>query len=104
MHYSSLAKLFITNESFIFSSQNCSFWLPVTPVSEESCLKYIGGSHRWGKWFVPTKFATLTNYNYRDLHMDTDKIFEDPLDIDAEPEKYKLFSWNMEVGTVEFQK
>ena len=77
--------------------QNCSFWLPVTPVSEESCLKYIGGSHKWGKWFIPTKFASLNSYNYTDSQMRTDKAFENTPDIDADPEKYELLSWNLEV-------
>lgn len=77
--------------------QNCSFWLPVTPVSEESCLKYIGGSHTWGKWFIPTKFASLKSYNYTDLQMGTEKAFENTPDIDVDQEKYELLSWNLEV-------
>ena len=79
----------------MISPQNCSFWLPVTPVSKESCLKFVGGSHKWGKWFVPKKFASLKKYNYTD--MGTDQAFEEAPDIGAEPNKYKLFSWDLQV-------
>lgn len=78
-------------------SQTCSFWVPVTPVSKESCLKYVSGSHKWGKWFIPTKFATLENYRNTDSDMNTDKAFENTPDIDAEPENYQLLFWDLEV-------
>ena len=67
-------------------------------MSKASCLKYVGGSHKWGKWFIPRKFATLNNYRYTDSNIqDTDKAFEDIPDIDAYPEKYELFAWDLEV-------
>jgi len=78
--------------------KNCSFWLPVTPVSKESCLEFVGGSHKWGKWFFPTKFASLKHYSYVDFHTCTEKTFENTPDIDAEPEKYELLSWDLEPG------
>ena len=39
-----------------------SIWMPVDPVSEESAVKFVKGSHKWGKWFHPRKFATENNY------------------------------------------
>ena len=69
-------------------------------MSKASCLKYVGGSHRWGKWFIPKKFASLNNYTYKDPNIEnTDKAFEDIPDIDAHPEKYQLFAWDLEVMT-----
>ena len=73
-------------------------WIPVTPVSKESCLTYVGGSHKWGRWFVPRKFESLKNYKYKDPTIsDSDKDFEDIPDIDAHPENYELFAWDLEV-------
>ena len=69
-------------------------------MSNASCLKYVGGSHKWGKWFIPKKFASLNNYTYTDPNIEnTDKVFEDIPDIDAHPEKYQLFAWDLEVMT-----
>ena len=67
-------------------------------MSKESCLKYVSGSHKWGKWYIPRRFASLNNYKYRDPNTEnTDKAFEDTPDIDAHPEKYDLLSWDLEV-------
>jgi ectoine hydroxylase-related dioxygenase (phytanoyl-CoA dioxygenase family) len=35
--------------------QNVSFWIPVDPVSRESTLEFVAGSHR-GPWLVPRSF------------------------------------------------
>lgn len=79
----------------IFSEQNCSFWIPVTPVSKSSNLTYIGGSHKWGKWFKPKKFASLQNYKYTKTY--NEKVFEDIPDIDSHPDAYNLLSWDLKV-------
>lgn len=69
-------------------------------MSKASCLKYVGGSHKWGKWFIPRKFASSNNYKYTDPKIEnTDKAFEDIPDIDAHPEKYQLSAWDLEVMT-----
>ena len=86
--------------NYLSCRQNCSLWIPVTPVSKASCLKYVGGSHKWGKWFTPINFASLNNYKYTDPNIkNTDKVFENIPDIDAHPEKYQLFAWDLEVLT-----
>ena len=69
-------------------------------MSKASCLKYAGGSHKWGKWFTPINFASLNNYKNTDPNIkNTDKVFENIPDIDAHPEKYQLFAWDLEVLT-----
>ncbi|CAK8162420.1 Phytanoyl-CoA dioxygenase [Candidatus Xenohaliotis californiensis] len=35
--------------------QHCSFWIPVDPVSHESILEFVSGSHL-GPWYVPCTF------------------------------------------------
>ena len=32
------------------------------PVPLESSVKFVRGSHRWGQWFHPRKFASEANY------------------------------------------
>ena len=39
----------------ISGSQNCSFWIPVDPVSRASTLEFVAGSHR-GPWLMPRSF------------------------------------------------
>ena len=43
-------------------SANCSIWMPIDPVSLDTAIEFVRGSHRWGKWFYPRKFATELNY------------------------------------------
>lgn len=77
--------------------KNCSFWLPVTPVTKESCMKFVSGSHKWGKWFIPINFGSLENYS-RVSEMDSDRAFENAPEIDTESENYDLLSWDLEPG------
>ena len=35
----------------------CSLWIPLDPVPRETCVEFVAGSHRWGRWFTPTKFV-----------------------------------------------
>ncbi|XP_015779043.1 PREDICTED: uncharacterized protein LOC107356923 isoform X3 [Acropora digitifera] len=72
--------------------KNCSFWLPVTSVTTESCVKFVSGSHKWGKRFIPKTFDSLANYE------GDDKVSENVPDMEEELEKYKILSWNLEPG------
>jgi len=70
--------------------QNVSFWVPLDPVAEEVTIRYVAGSHRWGKLFRPQRFDGSKLY-------DGDESEPVP-DIDAEPERYRLLSWPVEPG------
>ena len=59
------------------------------PVPLESSVKFVKGSHRWGKWFHPRKFASETNYPVEDEHFE-DKAFEDVPVQDIEDGKYEV--------------
>ena len=39
-----------------------SLWIPIDRVEEENSVQFVQGSHKWGKWFTPRKFATEANY------------------------------------------
>jgi ectoine hydroxylase-related dioxygenase (phytanoyl-CoA dioxygenase family) len=42
--------------------QSVSFWIALDPVPVKSALRFIVGSHRWGRWFVPRRFVDQAPY------------------------------------------
>ena len=46
-------------------NQVCSIWLPLDPVPRKAGLEFIAGSHTWEKMFMPKKFLTNEEYNYK---------------------------------------
>ncbi len=77
---------------FVDGDQICSLWIPLDPVPIATCVRYVAGSHRWGKWYAPARFADGKD------HPDKDARFEAVPDIDAEPEKYRLLAWDLAPG------
>ncbi|XP_002738455.1 uncharacterized protein LOC100372635 [Saccoglossus kowalevskii] len=75
----------------------CSIWMPVDPVSMDTSIQYVSGSHRWGKWFHPRKFATLLNYDKISDYLEGRKYEQMP-DIDNEIDKYEILKWEMKPG------
>ncbi len=73
----------------ISGKQIASIWLPLDIVDKETSLRYVAGSHLWQE-FNPHKFLDNTPYEGTGLP-------ELP-NIDAEPDKYTLFGWDMEPG------
>ena len=63
--------------------------MPVDPVSLESSVKFVRGSHRWGKWFHPRKFASENNYPVESAQFEG-KIFHDVPAKDIEGGKYEV--------------
>jgi ectoine hydroxylase-related dioxygenase (phytanoyl-CoA dioxygenase family) len=41
---------------------NVSIWIPLDPIPQEVALRFIPGSHRWGKRFIPRRFADQSEY------------------------------------------
>lgn len=74
-----------------------SFWIPLDPVDRESgAVRFVKGSHRWGKIYRPIRIAEGALVEEADP-------FDGPApDIDGEPEKYDLASWDMEPGDALF--
>ena len=70
--------------------QNCSLWLALDPVPEETAVEFIAGSHNWGKWFRPERFDRTPLYE--------DDPLEPMPDIEAERDKYQILSWPVEPG------
>ena len=67
-------------------------WTPMDAVKHESSLRIIRGSHQWKKWFRPVLFKG-------DKDMERPESHYEPLpDVDAEPERYEVLSWDVEPG------
>lgn len=83
--------------------QNCSLWIPLDPVRKETCVRFVRGSHNWGRWFVPRKFASEQNYALLDASA-TPTIrgitLEDVPPISERPNDYEILTWDMEPGDV----
>ena len=70
---------------------NVSLWIPLDPVPRERAVEFIRGSHKWGRWFTPTKFVGV------DYERD-DEGFEVMPDIEAERDKYDIVSFGLKLG------
>ncbi|MDA1356872.1 MAG: phytanoyl-CoA dioxygenase family protein [Proteobacteria bacterium] len=71
--------------------QFCSMWVPLDPISEDTMLEFVRGSHRWGKWYAP--FDKM-----RDGSSFEGEKFEKAPDIDKERDAYDIVSWTLEPG------
>ena len=69
--------------------------MPVTSVGARSGLKFIKGSHKWGKWFAPRYFKTAENYVVE--NESEDRIYETMPEINEDSDEYEILSWDMEV-------
>ena len=67
-----------------------SLWVALDPVARETSVEYVGGSHRWGRTFRPTRF------NGTDLFAD-DRSERVP-DISARRGEFDLAGWEMAPG------
>ena len=46
----------------IDGTDNVSIWIPLDPIPDSVALRFIPGSHRWGKRFIPRRFADQSAY------------------------------------------
>jgi ectoine hydroxylase-related dioxygenase (phytanoyl-CoA dioxygenase family) len=67
-----------------------SFWIALDPVPEETSLRCVAGSHRWGESFRPKRFDGTDLY-------EGDRTTEIP-DIDGNPDDYRILAWALEPG------
>ena len=79
----------------IDGEQIVSFWLPLDPVDRATCVEYVKGSHRWGRWFQPKFFRQ----GGVDLAV-SDPRFEPLPDLDAVRADHEFLTWDMAPGDV----
>ena len=67
-------------------------WTPMDPVKADTSLRVVRGSHRWNRWFRPVLFKGDKPMNR------TESRYEPLPDVDAEPQRYDILSWDVEPG------
>jgi ectoine hydroxylase-related dioxygenase (phytanoyl-CoA dioxygenase family) len=72
---------------------NCSFWIPVDPVSRASTLEFVAGSHL-GPWLMPRTFRDAQAKWFPEGSL------ADLPDIEAHRDRYRILGWEMEPGDV----
>ena len=77
----------------IDGEQIVSFWIPLDPVEQRTCPEYIAGSHRWGRWFRPARFADQKAHATA-----TDARFETIPDFEAERALHRILTWELAPG------
>lgn len=70
--------------------------MPIDKVLKKDSVKYIKGSHRWGKWFIPKKFETNLNYIDNTDQADSQHEFCEMINIDES--NYEALAWDLEVN------
>ncbi|BCG03228.1 phytanoyl-CoA dioxygenase (plasmid) [Paraburkholderia sp. PGU19] len=75
----------------ISGSQNVSMWIPVDPVSRESTLEFVAGSHL-GPWLMPRTFMD------NEAKWFPEGSLADLPDIEANRAAYPIIGWALEPG------
>jgi ectoine hydroxylase-related dioxygenase (phytanoyl-CoA dioxygenase family) len=69
-----------------------SIWIALDPVTAENgAMRFVAGSHRWGKLFRPVRFAHGEEFAL-------DRFAESVPDIDAHPDRYRIVSFDLAPG------
>lgn len=74
--------------------QTVSMWIPLDPVPAAAGVEFLIGSHLWGRRFVPRKFVDSAAYAA------ADSGFELVPDIDAERDRHRIVSFDVEPSDV----
>ena len=69
------------------------------PVSKQTCLRLVKGSHTWPDYFKPVHFngPPFTSYEIKPGKEEQAKLFLPTPDID-ENKDYDVLSWDMKVS------
>ena len=78
----------------------CTIWMPLVPVKKKNALAYVPGSHLSDQIFDQYNFGNLNPDGKSDVdQVDFSGIAEQSIpDIDANPERYGVVSWDMQPG------
>ena len=81
--------------------QNVSMWIALDSVPAESGLRFLAGSHKWDRWFVPRRFVDHVPY----IDPATEQPARGPRfelipDFDAELSQHRVLSFDVEPGDI----
>jgi ectoine hydroxylase-related dioxygenase (phytanoyl-CoA dioxygenase family) len=78
--------------------QNLSMWIGLDPVPQDRAMRFLAGSHRWNRWFIPRRFIDHTPYagesDRYELLPDIDRMIAD------DPMAHRIVSFATEPGDV----
>ncbi len=80
--------------------QNVSMWISLDPVPAGSGLRFLAGSHRWDRWFVPRRFVDHAPYIDPADQPDGGPRFELIPDFDTELDDHEVLSFDLAPGDV----
>ena len=75
-------------------TQTVSLYVSLDEVPAEVAVRFVRGSHRWGRLFYPRVFLDGADFNTDDDGLETVP------DIDAHPQSYDIAAWDLEPGDV----
>ena len=75
----------------VAGDQMCVLWIALDPMPAGISLEFVRGSHRWDRWFEPTRTTEGTSWY-------EDSPYEPVPDIDNERDRFDLISWDMTPG------
>jgi ectoine hydroxylase-related dioxygenase (phytanoyl-CoA dioxygenase family) len=78
----------------------CSLWMPLVPVKQKSSLSFVPGSHRLKTVFKQYNFGDLNPVRKKNVdQVDFSDIAKQEFpDINADPERFGVVSWDMQPG------
>ena len=78
----------------------CTVWMPLVPVTRQSALAYVPGSHRLDSIFHQYNFGDLNPDGKSGVdQVDFAEIAQERFpDIDADPNRFGVVSWDMQPG------
>lgn len=81
---------------FDFEGTMCVLWLPLEPVSRDSGIAFVRGSHLWDKLFMRVRFADgHPSYEPQEV---AGQIYHPPPDVNTDPDAYDLLQWDLDLG------
>jgi len=75
-------------------TQTVSLYVSLDEVPAEVAVRFVRGSHRWGRLFYPRVFLDGADFNTDDAGL------EAVPDIDANLNEYAILAWDLEPGDV----
>ncbi len=81
---------------FDFEGTMCVLWMPLEPVTRETGIQLVRGSHMWDRLFMRVFFKDHALGG--DPGWVKGRYYEAPPDIDADPDRYDLVSFDAEPG------
>ncbi|MEL6891658.1 MAG: phytanoyl-CoA dioxygenase family protein, partial [Actinomycetota bacterium] len=78
--------------------QNVSLWVALDPVPAETGMRFLAGSHRWNRWFVPRRFVDHESYAPADGRFEVVPDVDDLIATD--PDRHRVLAFDVEPGDV----